>query len=96
MYFVYYCDFVLCDSVHIVMKISALIKRFSSCEPVFVIIDVRQGISDIPTTAYEAVEEVESNGKEIHRIFKHILCSIEAEEAEEVRSKIKTHDKLRI
>jgi 26S proteasome regulatory subunit N8 len=39
----------------------------------------------IPTTAYEAVDEVESQGKEIQRVFKHISCSIEAEEAEEVK-----------
>jgi 26S proteasome regulatory subunit N8 len=52
---------------------------------VFVIIDVRPGVVVIPTTAYEAVEEVESGeGKEIQRVFKHVPCSIEAEEAEEV------------
>jgi hypothetical protein len=38
----------------------------------------------IPTTAYIAVEEVEVEGKEIQRVFKHLPCSIEAEEAEEV------------
>ena len=38
----------------------------------------------LPTTAYEAVEEVEADGKEIQRVFKHIECSVEAEEAEEV------------
>lgn len=38
----------------------------------------------IPTTAYQAVEEVEADGKEIQKVFKHVLCSIEAEEAEEV------------
>ena len=30
--------------------------------------------------------EVEADGKEIQRVFKHIKCSIEAEEAEEVLS----------
>jgi len=49
-----------------------------------VIIDVRPGVEGLPTTAYEAVEEVEAEGKEIQRVFKHIPCSIEAEEAEEV------------
>jgi 26S proteasome regulatory subunit N8 len=49
-----------------------------------VIIDVRQGVVGLPTTAYEAVEEIEVGGKEIQRSFKHIPCAIEAEEAEEV------------
>eukprot|EP00401_Gymnodinium_catenatum_P083445 CAMPEP_0117575536 /NCGR_PEP_ID=MMETSP0784-20121206/62255_1 /TAXON_ID=39447 /ORGANISM="" /LENGTH=93 /DNA_ID=CAMNT_0005374605 /DNA_START=150 /DNA_END=427 /DNA_ORIENTATION=+ len=66
------------------LKISALFKRFCAYEPVFAIIDVRPGVVGIPTTAYEAVDEVESEGKEIQRVFKHIACTIEAEEAEEV------------
>ena len=52
----------------------------------FVIIDVRPGVQGLPTTAYEAVEEVEAEGKEIRHVFKHIQSSIEAEEAEEVRN----------
>jgi 26S proteasome regulatory subunit N8 len=66
------------------LKISGLFRQFCAAEPVFVIIDVRVGLQGIPTTAYEAVEEVQSEGKEIQRVFKHIGCSIEAEEAEEV------------
>lgn len=66
------------------LKISDLFRKFCSKEPVFVIIDVRLGIKSLPTTAYEAVEEVEAEGKEIHRVFKHIPCTIGAEEAEEV------------
>lgn len=50
----------------------------------FVIIDVRQGVEGMPTTAYEAVEQIEADGREIQRAFKHIPCSIEAEEVEEV------------
>lgn len=50
----------------------------------FAIIDVRPGVAGLPTTAYEAVDQVEAEGKEIQRVFKHISCSIEAEEAEEV------------
>ncbi len=65
-------------------QISALFKQFCSHEPVFVIIDVRPGVVGIPTTAYQAVEEVESEGKEIQRVFKHISCAVEADEAEEV------------
>lgn len=53
-------------------------------EPVFCVIDVRPGVTAIPTTAYMAVEEVEGDNKEIRRIFKHLPCSIQAEEAEEV------------
>jgi 26S proteasome regulatory subunit N8 len=66
------------------LQISSLIGQFSASEPVFVIIDVRPGVEGLPTTAYEAVEEVEADGKEIQRVFKHIKCSVEAEEAEEV------------
>ncbi len=51
----------------------------------FVIIDVRPDVKGNPTTAYVAVEEVEGEGKEIKRVFKHTSCLIEAEEAEEVR-----------
>ena len=50
----------------------------------FAIIDVRPDVEDIPTTAYAAVDEVQTDGKEIQRVFKHIACRIEAEEAEEV------------
>ncbi len=66
------------------LKISALFRKYCQSEPVFIIIDVRSGVEGLPTTAYEAVEEVEAQGKEIQRVFKHIPCSIEAEEAEEV------------
>ena len=66
------------------LKINTLFRRFCSREPVFVIIDVRPEVEGLPTTAYTTVEEVEAEGKEIQRVFKHIACSIEAEEAEEV------------
>eukprot|EP01041_Mallomonas_annulata_P003968 gene3968-7906_t len=66
------------------LKINALFRQFTNQDPVFVIIDVRPDVEGLPTTAYVAVEEVESEGKEIQRVFKHIPCSIEAEEVEEV------------
>lgn len=66
------------------LKISGLFKQYCAHEPVFVIIDVRSGVTGIPTTAYQAVEEVEGEGKEIQRVFKHISCAVEADEAEEV------------
>lgn len=66
------------------LKITSLFRQFCKHEPVFVIIDVRPGVERLPTTAYEAIEEVEADGREIQRVFKHIACAIEAEEAEEV------------
>lgn len=66
------------------LKIASLFRRFCSHEPVFIIIDVRPNVEGLPTTAYEAVEEVQGQGEEIQRVFKHIPCSIGAEEAEEV------------
>lgn len=83
------CKMTLCYSIRITMyytnhQISALFKRFCASEPVFAIIDVRPGVVGIPTTAYEAVDQVEAEGKEIQRVFKHISCSIEADESEAV------------
>lgn len=64
-------------------QISALFEKYCT-NPVFVIIDVRPGVDGIPTTAYQAIDEVEGEGKEIQRVFKHINCVIQAEEAEQV------------
>ena len=61
-----------------------MFKRFAQESPVFVIIDVRPNVQGLPTSAYEVVEEVEAEGKEIQRVFKHLPSSIEAEEAEGV------------
>lgn len=66
------------------LKIASMFRRFCVKEPVFIIIDVRPGVEGLPTTAYESVEEVQGQGEEIQRVFKHIPCSIGAEEAEEV------------
>lgn len=65
------------------IKIDALMRRFCP-NPVFVIIDVRPDVEGLPTTAYLSVEEVESDGKQIQRSFKHIPSSVDAYEAEEV------------
>lgn len=51
----------------------------------FVIIDVRPDIEGLPTTAYMAVEEVQEEGKKIQRVFKHLACTIGAQEVEEVK-----------
>lgn len=53
-------------------------------DPVFVIIDVRPGVAEIPTVAYRAIEEIQTEGKDIERVFKHIPCRIEADEPEEI------------
>lgn len=67
------------------LKIRQLMRKFTGAhEPVFIIIDVRPGVEGLPTTAYEAVEEIEGNGKEIGWAFKHIPCIIQAEESEAV------------
>jgi 26S proteasome regulatory subunit N8 len=67
------------------LKIRSLIKRFMpNAEPIFIIIDVRPNVEGIPTTAYEAQEEVNSTTREISWVFKHISCIIEAEESEAV------------
>lgn len=51
-----------------------------------VVIDVRPNVEGLPTSAYRAIEQIETreSGKEINRVFKHIPSSIEAEEAEGV------------
>lgn len=66
------------------IQINALFERFCANSPIFVIVDVRPNVVGIPTTAYQAVDEVQGEGKEMQRVFKHITCVIEAEEAEEV------------
>lgn len=67
------------------LKITSLFRRFCSHEPICIVIDVRPGVEGLPTTAYEAVEEVDAQGgKEIQWVFKHIPCVIEAEESEAV------------
>lgn len=66
------------------LKICSLFDRFCQFPPVFVIIDVRPNVTGIPTTAYQAIDEVQGEGKEIKRVFQHISCMIDAEEAEEV------------
>jgi 26S proteasome regulatory subunit N8 len=78
------------------LKINALFRQFCAPhEPVFVIIDVRPGVRGSPTTAYIAEEEVQGEGREVRRVFRHTQCSIEAEEAEEVRRNELTNERTR-
>lgn len=42
----------------------------------YVIIDVRPDVEGIPTTAYITAEEVEADGKEIQKTFKHLASSV--------------------
>jgi len=65
------------------LAISDLMKRFCK-EPVFLIVDVRVNNEEIPTSAYMAVEEVQSDGKEMQQTFIHLNNDIGAFEAEEV------------
>ncbi|CBJ30666.1 conserved unknown protein [Ectocarpus siliculosus] len=65
------------------LAIAELFKRFCP-NPVYVIIDVRPDVEGIPTTAYVTAEEVEADGKEIQKTFKHVASSVGALEAEEV------------
>ncbi|CAM9319264.1 unnamed protein product [Pylaiella littoralis] len=65
------------------LAIAELFKRFCP-NPVYVIIDVRPDVEGIPTTAYITAEEVEADGKEIQKTFKHLASSVGALEAEEV------------
>lgn len=65
------------------MQIESLFRQYTP-NPIFVIIDVRPGVEELPTTAFIATEEVQGEGKEIQRVFQHISSIIEAEEAEEV------------
>ena len=66
------------------LQLTELIARFAVLDPVFVIIDVRPDVLGLPTSAYEVVEEVQGEGKEIQKVFKHLPSSIDAEEAEGV------------
>jgi hypothetical protein len=45
------------SSLFCLVQIDKLIRQFCT-DPVFVIIDVRPGVAEVPTTAYESVEEV--------------------------------------
>ncbi len=62
-----------------------MFREYTARDPVFVIIDVRAGVKEIPTIAYTACDQVQTEGgKEIQRVFQHLPCVIEAEESEEV------------
>lgn len=65
------------------LSISDLFKRFVK-DPVMVIVDVRPECTVIPTSAYLAVEELETDGNAIQQNFIHLPSEIGAFEAEEV------------
>mmetsp|Transcript_37944 Transcript_37944/g.55646 ORF Transcript_37944/g.55646 Transcript_37944/m.55646 type:complete len:343 (+) Transcript_37944:26-1054(+) len=65
------------------LEIDELFRRFCP-SPVYVIIDVRPELEGLPTTAYHSVEEVEAEGKEVQRAFRHLPSAVGALEAEEV------------
>lgn len=66
------------------LKIASLFRQFCASEPVFVIIDVRADMEGQPVVAYLAKDEMETEGKEISKVFKHIPSRIEATEEEGV------------
>jgi len=67
------------------LQISELFRRFCN-DPVFAIIDVREDRKDtgLPVKSYISAEEVQEDGTETKRVFKHIPSEIGAYEAEEV------------
>ena len=65
------------------LKIINLLGRYCA-NPVLVVIDVRPGREELPTTAYTAVDKVEKNSGRLSKTFVHIPTSIGAVEAEEV------------
>ena len=75
-------DLIYIQYIHI--QICHLITRFCQTEPIFAIIDVRPEQTGIPTTTYEAVDELIGDGKELHKVFKNVSSRIDAEEAEQV------------
>jgi 26S proteasome regulatory subunit N8 len=64
-------------------QIDTLFRQYVT-DPIFVIIDVRPGVAEIPTIAYRAIEEIQSEGKDIELVFKHLPCRVEADEPEEI------------
>lgn len=62
----------LCSSLFFFCPV---MRRFCP-NPVYVIIDVRPDVEGIPTTAYITAEEVEADGKEIQKTFKHLASSV--------------------
>lgn len=65
------------------LALDELFRRYCP-EPVFVIVDVRPEVRGIPTKAYISEMEVETDGTELSRTFRHIRSTIGAQEAEEV------------
>lgn len=66
------------------LKINELFKKYSSTNPLLLIVDVKQQGVGLPTDAYVAVEQVKDDGSSTEKTFIHLPCIIEAEEAEEI------------
>ncbi|CAR22797.1 proteasome regulatory particle lid subunit RPN8 [Lachancea thermotolerans CBS 6340] len=66
------------------LKINDVFKKYTSSNPLLLIVDVKQESVGLPTTAYMAVEQVKDDGTSTEKTFLHLPSSIEAEEAEEI------------
>lgn len=66
------------------LKINELFKKYTSTNPLLLIVDVKQEGVGLPTDAYVAVEQVKDDGTSTEKTFIHLPCTIEAEEAEEI------------
>lgn len=66
------------------LKINDLFKKYTSANPLLLIVDVKQQGVGLPTDAYVAIEQVKDDGTSTEKTFIHLPCTIEAEEAEEI------------
>lgn len=66
------------------LKINDLFKKYTSTDPLLLIVDVKQQGVGLPTDAYVAIEQVKDDGTSTEKTFIHLPCTIEAEEAEEI------------
>lgn len=66
------------------LKINDLFKKYTSTNPLLLIVDVKQQGVGLPTDAYVAIEQVKDDGTSTEKTFIHLPCTIEAEEAEEI------------
>lgn len=66
------------------LKINDLFKKYTSTNPLLLIVDVKQQGVGLPTDAYVAIEQVKDDGTSTEKTFIHLPCTIETEEAEEI------------
>jgi 26S proteasome regulatory subunit N8 len=64
------------------IHIDGLFRKYAD-PSVFVIVDVREDLDEVPTQAYTSVEVVEE-GKATRRAFQHVPCEVAGSEVEEI------------